>query len=98
MKTHDFKKPLLAIAAASLMSFLAGNAMAQDSSASTATLPPATTQTAPQLSYGVPQIVQLSQAKAVTAPSLLTSRILATATVWMRTKSFICGSREFPMP
>jgi hypothetical protein len=62
MKTHDFQKPLLVIAAASLLSFPAGNVVAQDSSASTAA-PLTTTQTVPQLSYGVPQIVQLSQAK-----------------------------------
>jgi hypothetical protein len=63
MKTQDIQKPLLAIAAVSLLSFLAGNAVAQDSFTSTAAPPPATIQTAPHLSYGVPQIVQLAQAK-----------------------------------
>ncbi|MGH7989035.1 MAG: hypothetical protein ACREDS_02420 [Limisphaerales bacterium] len=62
MKIKDFQKPLLVIAAVSALSFLAGNAVAQDSTASTAA-PPAIVQTAPQLSYGVSQIVQLAQAK-----------------------------------
>jgi uncharacterized membrane protein YgcG len=62
MKIQDFQKPLMVIAAVSVLSFLAGNAVAQDSTTSTAT-PSATVQTAPQLSYGVSQIVQLAQAK-----------------------------------
>ena len=62
MKTQDFQKPLLVIAAVSVLYFLAGNAVAQDSTASTAA-PSASVQTAPQLSYGVSQIVQLAQAK-----------------------------------
>ncbi|HEY3931475.1 MAG TPA: hypothetical protein VGM58_03805 [Verrucomicrobiae bacterium] len=62
MKTQDFQKPLLVIAAVSVLFFLAGDAVAQDSTASTAA-PLASVQTAPQLSYGVSQIVQLAQAK-----------------------------------
>jgi hypothetical protein len=62
MKTQDFQKPLVVIAAVSVLFFLAENAVAQDSAASTA-VPSATVQTAPQLSYGVSQIVQLAQAK-----------------------------------
>ena len=61
MKTRCWQKPLL-VAVALLPAILAGNAVAQDSATSIAA-PPATVQTAPQLSYGVSQIVQLAQAK-----------------------------------
>jgi hypothetical protein len=62
MKTQDFQKLLLVIAAVSMLSFLTGNVMAQDSTAPTVA-PSASVQTAPPLSYGVSQIVQLAQAK-----------------------------------
>jgi hypothetical protein len=62
MKTQDFQKPLLVIAAVSMLSFLAWNAVAQDSAAPTVA-PSVAVQTAPPLSYGVSQIVQLAQAK-----------------------------------
>lgn len=50
MKTNDFTKPLLGAIAG--LALFAGGAMAQNSTAA-----------APQLAYGVPQIVQLEQAK-----------------------------------
>jgi hypothetical protein len=59
MKTQGFQKPLLVITAVLWLSFLAGNAVAQDSS----TAAMVTSKTVLQLSYGVAQIVQLSQAK-----------------------------------
>jgi hypothetical protein len=55
MKTRNFQKPLLAAMAG--LALLAGNVVAQDSSA------PVAVKSASQLSYGVPQILQLSQAK-----------------------------------
>jgi len=61
MKAQAFQKSILTMAAASWLSFVAGNVVAQDSP--TAAPPPATAQTTPQLSYGVPQIVRLAQAK-----------------------------------
>jgi len=59
MKTRNFKKSLLAVIAG--LALLAGNILAQDSTAANST--PAAVQSAPQLSYGVPQVLQLSQAK-----------------------------------
>src|SRR5580700_972096 len=61
MKTQYLQKSL-AVAAAAL---LAMNLVAQDSSTTATTVAPTTAnnQTAPQLSYGVPQILQLAQAK-----------------------------------
>lgn len=61
MKTRNLKKLLWAVTAVSALSFLAGNAVAQNSTASTAA--PTTVQAAPQLSYGASQIVKLAQAK-----------------------------------
>jgi hypothetical protein len=51
MKIQDFQKTGVAVAAAIAMIFSAGNVFAQDSTA------------APKLSYGVPEVLQLSQAK-----------------------------------
>jgi hypothetical protein len=59
MKTRNFQKPLLAAIAG--LALLAGNILAQDSTAANPTA--AAVQSAPQLSYGVPQVLQLSQAK-----------------------------------
>ena len=65
MKTRTFRGSLIAIAAVAAL--LATNIVAQD--ASTAATTPNVAQTAagsgsaPQLSYGVPQVLQLSQAK-----------------------------------
>jgi hypothetical protein len=54
MKTGNLKKLLLAIAAVATLVFVAANVVAQDAT---------TAQPAPQLSYGVPQVLQLVQAK-----------------------------------
>jgi len=65
MKTRTFRRSLIAIAAVTAL--LATNIVAQDASTSATT--PNVAQTAagsgsaPQLSYGVPQVLQLSQAK-----------------------------------
>lgn len=56
MKTKYFQNSLLAIATVTALTFMAGNVAAQDSTAAPA-------QSAPQLSYGVPQVLQLVQAK-----------------------------------
>ena len=63
MKTHSLQSSFLAIAAITALAFLTGNVVAQDSSATTNAQPAAASQPAPKLSYGVPQILQLAQAK-----------------------------------
>jgi hypothetical protein len=62
MKTRNLQSSLLAIAAVTALAFMPGNVAAQDSTAVTAQ-PAAASQPAPQLSYGVPQVLQLAQAK-----------------------------------
>jgi uncharacterized membrane protein YgcG len=62
MKTKYFQNSLLAIATVIALAFTAGNIAAQDSTA-TSVQPAAASQPAPQLSYGVPQVLQLVQAK-----------------------------------
>jgi hypothetical protein len=62
MKTQNLQSSLLAITAVTVFAFTAGNVAAQDSTAANAQ-PAATSQPAPQLSYGVPQVLQLVQAK-----------------------------------
>jgi hypothetical protein len=63
MKTQNFQKPLLATAAV-MLAILTRNAVAQDSTTSNVAQPAAASQSAPpQLSYGVPQVLQLAQAK-----------------------------------
>ena len=62
MKTRNLQNSLLAIAAVAALAFTAGNVAAQDSTAAAAQ-PAAASQPAPQLSYGVPQVLQLVQAK-----------------------------------
>jgi uncharacterized membrane protein YgcG len=62
MKIQNLQSSFLAIAAAAALAFTAGNVAAQDSTAAT-TAQPAASQPAPQLSYGVPQVLQLVQAK-----------------------------------
>jgi hypothetical protein len=59
MKTRSFQSLVLTITAVAAVSLLAVNVVAQDSSTTATTA----SQAAPQLSYGVPQILQLSQAK-----------------------------------
>jgi len=61
MKTQNLQSSLLAIAAVTAFAFMAGDAAAQDSA--TTAQPVAASQPAPQLSYGVPQVLQLEQAK-----------------------------------
>jgi uncharacterized membrane protein YgcG len=58
MKTRSFQSLVLTITAVAAVSLLAVNVVAQDSSTATTA-----SQAAPQLSYGVPQVLQLSQAK-----------------------------------
>jgi hypothetical protein len=62
MKTKYFQNSLLAIATVTALAFTAGNVAAQDSTVAPAQ-PAAVSQPAPQLSYGVPQVLQLVQAK-----------------------------------
>ena len=59
MKTRNVQNSLLAIATVTTLAFTAGNVAAQDSTAQ----PAVVSQPAPQLSYGVPQVLQLAQAK-----------------------------------
>lgn len=65
MKTSLLRKSVLAIAGITLLTFLVGRAAAQEPT--TATQPAAqlvaASQPAPELSYGVPQVLQLVQAK-----------------------------------
>ena len=67
MKTQNFPTLPLTIFALTALALGAGNAVAQDSTTSTTTAtaaqPAAASQSAPQLSYGVPEVLQLSQAK-----------------------------------
>jgi hypothetical protein len=63
MKTRMFQSSLLAITVITALAFTAGKVVAQDSSATTNAQPVAASQPAPKLSYGVPQILQLAQAK-----------------------------------
>jgi uncharacterized membrane protein YgcG len=63
MKTPSSQKPLLTIAAV-MLAIMTGSAVAQDSTTSSVTQPAVTSQSAPpHLSYGVPQVLQLVQAK-----------------------------------
>jgi hypothetical protein len=62
MKTQNLQNSLLAIAAVTALAFTAGNTAAQEPTAATAQ-PAAASQPAPQLSYGVPQVLQLVQAR-----------------------------------
>jgi hypothetical protein len=72
MKTGNFQKPRLTTVALAVLAVTAGNLLAQDSTTSTAAAtaatastaqPAAASQPAPQLSYGVSEILQMSQAK-----------------------------------
>jgi hypothetical protein len=62
MKTRNFPKSLLIVATMTSLAFTAGNVTAEEPTA-VAAQPAATSQPAPQLSYGVPQVLQLAQAK-----------------------------------
>jgi len=63
MKTRNFQKLPLTIVTLAALTLAASNAVAQNSPTSTTTQPAAASQAAPQLSYGVPEVLQLSQAK-----------------------------------
>src|SRR5690348_14262424 len=66
MKTRNFPTLSLTTIAVAALALAAGNSLAQDSAApatATAVQPAAAGQAAPQLSYGVPEVLQLSQAK-----------------------------------
>jgi len=62
MKTRNLQKILAVMAVAGLV-WSASTALAQDSSAANTVQPAAVNAPVPQLAYGVPQIVQLAQAK-----------------------------------
>ena len=62
MKTRNLESSLLAVAVLTAFAFMAGNVVAQDSISATAQ-PAVASQPTPQLSYGVPQVLQLVQAK-----------------------------------
>ncbi len=62
MKTRNLQNSFLTIAAVTALAFTAGNVAAQDSTPAPAQ-PVVVSQPAPQLSYGVPQVLQLVQAK-----------------------------------
>jgi uncharacterized membrane protein YgcG len=62
MKTENLQSSLLAIAAITALVFTAGNVAAQEPTAATAQSA-AASQPAPQLSYGVPQVLQLVHAR-----------------------------------
>ena len=62
MKTRNLQSLLLVIAAVAAFAFTADNVAAQEPTTAVAQ-PEAASQPAPQLSYGVPQVMQLAQAK-----------------------------------
>jgi hypothetical protein len=63
MKTGNLQMSLLAVATMTTLAFTAGNAAAQEPTTATPVQPVAASQPAPELSYGVPQVLQLVQAK-----------------------------------
>lgn len=63
MKTGNLQKSLLAVAAITTLAFTAGNVAAQEPTSATTAQPVAASRPAPELSYGVPQVLQLVQAK-----------------------------------
>lgn len=82
MKTGKFQSSLLAVAAFTALAFPAGNLVAQNSTAATAQ-PASASQPAPQLSYGVPQVLQLVQAKV--SDSIIVSYIQNSGTIYSLT-------------
>jgi len=66
MKTRNFPTLSLTVVAVAALVFAAGNAVGQNSTAGSTTAsttqPAAVSQSAPQLPYGVPEVLQLSQA------------------------------------
>jgi len=63
MKTRKFQRLPLTIVVLTVLALVASNAVAQDATTATTAQPAAASQPAPQLSYGVPEVLQLSQAK-----------------------------------
>ncbi|HKW30299.1 MAG TPA: hypothetical protein VJT54_13260 [Verrucomicrobiae bacterium] len=67
MKTRNFQRRPLTIVVLTALALVTSDAVAQDSTSSTTSAtgvqPAAASQAAPQLSYGVPEVLQLSQAK-----------------------------------
>jgi hypothetical protein len=86
MKTRNFGNSLLAVAAVTALVLSAGNAVAQDS-AVTPAQPAVASQPAPQLSYGVPQVLQLVQAKV--SDGIIVSYIQNSGTIYSLTASEI---------
>jgi hypothetical protein len=72
MKTRNLKSSLLAIAAVITLAFAAGSVAAQDSAAAS--------QPAPQFSYGVPEVLQLVQAKV--SDSVIISYVQNSGTIY----------------
>ena len=81
------QSPLLAVAAIAAFAFASGNVLAQDSSATTNAQPVAAGQPAPKLSYGVPQILQLVQAKV--SDGIIVQYIQNSGTIYTPTASEI---------
>jgi hypothetical protein len=88
MKTRNLKSSLLTIATIAAVAFAAGNVAAQDSTA--------TVQPAPQLSYGVPQIVQLVQAKV--SDGIIVSYIQNSGTIYSLKASEIVYLKQQGVP
>ena len=84
MKTRNFGNSFLAVAAITALVLLAGNAVAQDSATAQ---PMVASQPAPQLSYGVPQVLQLVQAKV--SDGIIVSYIQNSSTIYSLTASEI---------
>ena len=63
MKTQNLQNSLLAIATITTLAFTTGNVAAQEPTTAATALPAVASQPAPKLSYGVPQVLQLVQAK-----------------------------------
>lgn len=76
MKTQKLKYSLLLLAAVTVLAFAARNVAAQDSTAA----PAAAGQPAPQLSYGVPSVLQLVQAKV--SDSIIVNYIQNSGTIY----------------
>ena len=91
MKTKFFGNSLLAVAAVTALVFMACSAVAQDSAITITPVHPAqpavASQPAPQLSYGVPQVLQLVQAKV--SDGIIVSYIQNSSTIYSLTASEI---------
>ena len=88
MNTGNLKSSLLTIATITAVAFAAGNIAAQDSTA--------TAQPVPQLSYGVPQVVQLVQAKV--SDGIIVSYIQNSGTIYSLKASEIVYLKQQGVP